>query len=617
MKILLLIPPLTQLNTPYPSTAVLKGFLQEQGHEVAHTDLGIELIHKVFSKDFIRQVFLTPPQNATKKLLRIYDEREAYINSIEQVLLFLQGKDNTLATRIINRSLLPEGPRFDETADMEWAFGAVGTDDKARHFATLYLEDLADYIREAVSPHFDLIRYAEHLAISAPSFDNIEQALQAPLDEVDKLILDLFTQQIEETKPELIGFSVPFPGCLYAALRCAQYAKQHFPEIPIVIGGGYPNTELRSLTDTQIFKYTDYILLDDGEIAMQRLCEFLQGKCTKENLIRCYYLDNDKIIYSGNEQENLPFSETGTPDFSGLPLDKYISLTELTNPMHKLWSNGRWNKMTVAHGCYWAKCAFCDCSLDYIRRYDAPSAKVVVDRMEAIMAQTAQSGFHFTDEALPPKLLKEIAHEILERKLTVSFWGNIRFEKSFTADLCYLLSEAGCVAVSGGLEVASDRLLKMMNKGVSLEQATQSCLNFTQAGIMVHTYLMYGFPTETEQETVDALEVVRQMFDEGLIQSAFWHRFTMTAHSPTGLNPEKYNADILPPKEQPSFAENGIEFTDHQLIDLDMLGDALRVATYNYMHGVTLDAPAHEWFEKKLAPAKVKRNFIRRIIKNS
>jgi len=615
MNILLTIPPLTQLNTPYPSTTVLKGYLQPKGHIVSQCDLGIELINAIYTKDFLTMVFDKEPDKKAKKLMRIYKDRDAYINSVDAVLRFLQGKDQNLATRIVNRSLLPEGPRFDQMADMEWAFGTAGVYDKARHLTTLYVEDLADYIREAIAPQFDLIRYAEQLAISAPSFENIEASLQQPLTIVDKLMLDLFEAQLIASKPELVGFSIPFPGCLYAALRCAQLIRSKYPNIKIAIGGGYPNTELRNITDTGIFQYIDFITLDDGEIAIERICNFLQGKCTEADLVRCFYLKNDNLIYSGNDDVNIPFAETGTPDFSGLPLDKYISLIELTNPMHKLWTDGKWNKMVMAHGCYWAKCAFCDCSLDYISRYDAPAASIVVDRMESIMNQTGQSGFHFTDEALPPKLLKEVAHEIIRRKLTVSFWGNIRFEKSFSEDLCYLLSDAGCIAVSGGLEVASDRLLKLMNKGVSLEQATRTARNFTSAGIMVHTYLMYGFPTETEQETVDSLEVVRQLFDGGLVQSAFWHRFTMTVHSPAGEHPEKFQAEIIPPTKAHNFALNGIEFTDSLNTDLEMLGDGLSIATYNYMHGIGIENPVNEWFEKQVEKTTVKRKFIQDILK--
>ncbi len=600
MNILLVTPPLTQLNTPYPATTVLKGFLSKNAQTVYQCDLGIELVNRIYTKKGLTE-------------LQLPDD---YINTIDAVVQFLQGKDKTLATRIANGTLLPEGPRFKNTANFEWAFGTSCMNDLALHLATLYIEDIADYIRENNSPHFDLIRYAEQISMSAPTFDKIEKEIENPAPSlIDGWMLELLDKKIKDLVPQLIGFSIPFPGCLYSALKCAQYIKKQYPNIKIVIGGGYVNTELRSMTDKRIFNYIDYALLDDGELSLLNLIKYLENKCSEEELIRCFYLDaNNSLVYSGNDSKNLPFIECGTPDFSDLPLDKYWSLMELTNPMHRLWTDGLWNKMTVAHGCYWAKCAFCDTNLDYIKRYDAPDAITVIDKMEKIMKQTGQSGFHFTDEALPPKLLKEMALEIIRRKKIFSYWGNVRFEKAFTADLCSLLAQSGCIAVSGGLEVASDRILKLINKGVSISQAAQSCRNLTESGIMVHAYLMYGFPTETMQETVDSLEVVRQLFDEGLIQSAFWHRYTMTIHSPSGTFPEKFGAKRIDaefhlPVSHP-FANNGIDFTDNQTIDLDALGAGLYKATYNFMHGIGLDLPLQDWFEIKIPKTSIRQSVV-------
>src|SRR6185312_5774405 len=142
----------------------------------------------------------------------------------------------------------------------------------------------------------------------------------------------------------------------------------------------------------------------------------------------------------------------------------------------------------------------------YIARYDLAAADLLVDRVEALCAETGQTGFHFVDEAAPPAGLRALAERLLARRVVISWWGNIRFEKTFTPKLTELLARAGCVAVSGGLEVASDRLLDRMKKGVTVAQVARVTRALTDAGIMVHAYLMYGFPTETEQETVDALE---------------------------------------------------------------------------------------------------------------
>ena len=139
----------------------------------------------------------------------------------------------------------------------------------------------------------------------------------------------------------------------------------------------------------------------------------------------------------------------------------------------------------MAHGCYWGKCTFCDISLDYIKVYEPLTAALLCDRMQTLVAQTGQTGFHFVDEAAPPALMRGLAIEILRRGLVVSWWANIRFEKSFTADLCVLLKASGCIAISGGLEVASDRLLALIDKGVTVAQVAQVTRNFTAAGIMV------------------------------------------------------------------------------------------------------------------------------------
>ena len=154
------------------------------------------------------------------------------------------------------------------------------------------------------------------------------------------------------------------------------------------------------------------------------------------------------------------------------------------------------------------------------------------------------------------------------------------------------------MAVSGGLEVASDRLLELMKKGVTVAQVARVTRAFTDAGIMVHAYLMYGFPTETTQDTVDALERVRQLFAAGCIQSAYWHRFAATAHSPIGMHPAQYGITLRPPPNI-TFAHNDIEFDDPTGTDHDFLGAGLRKALYNYMHGVGLEADVREWFEPR------------------
>ena len=595
MKALLVTPPLTQLNTPYPATCHLLGFLHSRNHNAEQMDLGIELIGRLFTGTMLKRIFEVASQHSrlSKANRIILQQADFYIRTIDPVMRFLGGKDATLAQRFCELTFWPESKRLPSDEDLEWGFGLIGNYDRATHLCTLFLKDLCDFINSTIDPHFELIRYAESLCLRLPEFRPLQNELQKPHTLIDTLMLDIFSQRMALCKPDLVGFSVPFPGNLYSALRCAQWIRQNFPQVKIVMGGGYVNTELRSLTDPALFDFIDYLVFDDGELPLLRIMD-------GGELIRTLYRDDAGSIIRVNfdSKENIPFAESGTPSYEGLLQNNYINMIELTNPMHALWSNGKWNKLMLAHGCYWGKCAFCDGALDYVKRFDQAPVELIVDRMEAVIAQTGQTGFHFVDEAAPPALLRKLAEEIIRRKLTVSYWTNVRFEKSYTPELCYLLAQSGCIAISGGLEVASPRILKMINKGITVESASESMRNFTEAGIMTHAYLMYGFPTETARETIDSLEVVRNLFANGWIQSAFWHRYAMTIHSPSGISPESVGAKHVDQPLAP-FANNEIPFTTSQEIDLDFYGKGLNLATYNYMQGAGYDIPVKKWFNSK------------------
>ncbi len=614
IQVLSLIPPMTQLNTPYPSTAYLTGFLRSRGIDAAQADLALALVLRLLSAEglaALREAALAVPEAGRSAPVNCFlDHYPRYARTIGPVITFLQGRDATLGHRIAGRGLLPEGPRFaaldayddeDGGDGLGWAFGALGTTDRARHLATLYLNDLADVIRDAVDPRFEFVRYAESLAAAQPSFDPLAQALAAPPNLVDRLLAELALAAVAEHRPQLVLLSVPFPGSVYGALRIAQAIRATHPEVRIALGGGFVNTELRELSEPRLFDLVDFVTLDGGERPVLSLVEHVRGERSRERLVRTFVRDEAGAVRFVNWPEpDIPFEEVGTPTWDGLPIEQYLSLLDMLNPMHRLWSDGRWNKLTVAHGCYWKKCSFCDVGLDYISRYDTASASTLADRIERIVAETGQTGFHFVDEAAPPKMLRALAEELLRRELAISWWGNVRFEKTFTPEVSELLAESGCIALSGGLEVASDRLLALMKKGVTVDQVARVTRGMADAGILVHAYLMYGFPTQTVQDTVDALEYVRQLFENGCIHSGFFHRFVCTVHSPVGQDPAAYGVELVPLPEG-RFARNDIGFIDPtpmpRGVDHDVLGRGLKKAIYNFMHGVGLEQDVRAWFE--------------------
>ncbi|MBI5508458.1 MAG: B12-binding domain-containing radical SAM protein [Deltaproteobacteria bacterium] len=623
---LLVTPPLVQLNTPYPATTVLTGFLRTRGYDVVQADPGLTWVLRLLSHAGVARILealdKTPASvRGLPAVAHVRDHRDQYLRLVEPMLALLQGHDFSLVHRVVARRLLPEGPRFahlgpegHEEEYLGWAFGSLGVTDQARYFATLFVEELCDAVRDGIDPEFALARYGETLAMSPPVIDPLLAALAHSERLTAKVLEQVTLELLERHAPDVVGMSVPFPGTVLGALRMAKTIRKARPLVKIVWGGGFVNTELRELTEPLLFEYVDAVTYDDGLTPLVALLEHYAGNRGVEGLVRTRTrVDGEVRWHDDRDVPDVAFADRGTPTYDGLPIHDYLGLIDQLNPMNRLWSDSRWNKLMVAHGCYWQKCAFCDTSLDYIKRYEPQDAERLVDQIEALVRETGSRGFHFVDEAAPPKVLKAMAVELLRRKLDIAWWGNIRFERAFNRELCELLARSGCIAVSGGLEVADERLLTLINKGVSIAQVATSTRAFQDAGIKVHAYLIYGFATETEQETINSLEVVRQLFAAGCLDSAFWHRLSVTAHSPMGKEPQKFGITLA--KRRPTtFALNDLEYDDPTPADHDMLGAGLKKAVYNYMHGLGMDSDVRSWFSQPVPEPTVAAEYVSRFL---
>ena len=577
--------PLTQLNTPYPSIAYLARSLRRRGVDCELRDLGIELVLRLFCGAGLQELFdeLEGIADLPGPARRALAMRARYEATVEPVIAFLQGRDGSLAQRIVDGPFLPCGPRF-ETADLS-AFGPMGGHDAARYLATLYLADIADLITECVDEGFALARYHAHLATAAESFDPLWDRLGR-----DTLVDRHLDALADTLSGEVVGLSVPFPGNLYGALRIGRRLKER--GVYVVMGGGYINTELRECSEERLWSCVDAMTYDDGEGPLWQILQEREGHEDKRHRTR---------LPSGLMQHECSDSTVSiAADYRGLQLDHYLQTIDTLNPAHRLWADGRWNKITLAHGCYWRRCTFCDVNLDYIARYQPARATELVDEIERLVEETGQRGFHFVDEAAPPKLLREVALELLARNVQISLWGNIRFEKSYDSDLCRLLAQAGLIAVTAGLEVANDRLLKLIDKGTTVEQVARVARAFGDAGVLVHGYLMYGFPTQSEGETVDSMELVRQLFQCGLLHSGFWHRFVLTRHAPIFQRPGDFAVELVPLRRS-AFAQNDIPHRDPEGADHDRFDAVLPLALQSWLRGEELDRPVHTWFEDPIS----------------
>jgi radical SAM superfamily enzyme YgiQ (UPF0313 family) len=624
MRTLLITPPMVQINAPYPATAYLAGVLREQGCAASQADASLMLALRLFSAAGVRKIGKALRPKARGMSVRHFRTHvRDYAETVDGVIRFLQGRDPSLAHRIVTRRYLPEGPRFDVLDESVDHHAPLSTHDLGVHLASLYLDDISDAIRDGVDSRFELARYGEKLAASAASFDGIAAALRRKPTLIDGMIDELAEELVLSHRPELVGLTVPFPGNVYGAFRMARRIKRLSPDTTVVMGGGYVSTELRDLSDPQVFDAVDFMVPDQGESTLLGLIRHLEdrklpllqlinadGVQAPDLLVHTFYRREGRVVQPVPGRPHPGGNGGGaTPDFTGLPLADYVSMVEMPNPMHRIWSCGRWNKLVLAHGCYWHRCGFCDTSLDYIGRYLPTPVDVLVRQIEDVIRQTGQTGFHFVDEAMPPALLRRLAEALIERRIQITWWGNIRFDKGFTPELAELLARSGCVAVTGGLEAATDRLLTLMDKGFTLGQAARVMRAFAEAGVLVHAYLMYGFPSQTAQDTVDALEFVRQLFEAGYLHSAHWHRFALTVHSPIYRTPERYGIRLLPMPEA-TFARNEALFEDSVICGHEALGRGLRKALYNYMHGVGLGFELQSWFHDPVPPPTMPTDFV-------
>ena len=599
-----------QFNTAYPAVPMLAAFLRRHHYPVEQADLSLALALRLFSPGGVNDVEKTLRRRFASRRcppsVRHFLSHHRQIESkVAAAVDFLQGNTPTWPKR------LPQGPRRQSMR------GLWDDDDpvaRARHHASLFLDEIADAVREGLDDRFELARYAEHLA-TAGDFEALHRALSRRPTLIDRWIDKEAETVWRRCRPTVVGITVPFPGTLYGAFRLARRMKALDPRITTVLGGGYVNTELRELYEPRVFDAFDFVTYDDGEIPLLRILEHRTKRRPLSHLVRTRRRQRGRVVWQDDTSApTLRHRDRPAPDLVPLQTAGYLAMAESPNPMHRLWSERRWIKLALAHGCYWHRCTFCDTCLDYIARFDPADADTIVGWMESAMAQTGQRGFHFVDEAAPPALLAAVARLILQRGLQVEWWTNIRFERHFTPELVSLLVRSGCLAVTGGLESGTDRLLALQCKGFEVTQAVRVMAAFSQAGILVHAYLMYGYPTQTAQETLDALELVRQLFAAEVLHSAYWHRFALTVHSPAFGQVNDLKMHLLDPGTT-GFARNEIPFSLPEGQDPTPFAPGLRRAVYNFMHGVGLGADLRTWFDFPVPRPRLARGFVRTVLR--
>lgn len=644
-------PPLVQLNTPYPSGAYLLSFFKDLystnkiNGQVKWYDLSTELFHKIFCKEGLSFIFNKTQSHALKladkyeqqnndnaafQLRRYISQSEKWCNWIDIIIKILCNGNREYTHEFVRSAHVPRGNRMEQYLSN---LNRDVTVEDSQILASLALADLADYITTVYDQNFALIRYAESLAVSTATFSQAEAQLNSPIltDFYKPLLQNIFQQTKGNT---LFCISIPFPGTFVSSLYTAQQIRSHYKnQAAISFGGGYINTELRNITDTKLFQYCDFISYDKGYgsyLSLFKDLNFHSENQTQNPILqkldgtqyyKITYNHNNKIIPA--QEENIEFQKQEcsiikklVPDFTQIDFSKSPKLTDDTNPMHRIWNDGSWLKIYMAYGCYWHRCAFCDTSLDYVKDFQTTNIQNLYNGIYEQAKKTGIYGIHFVDEACPPIGLQQLALSNCKQNPKLTFWGNIRFEKTFTRDLADLLSYGGLTAVSAGIEIATGSGLSTINKGTEIEHIISACCAFKEAGILIHSYMIFGFWNQTPQDLINSMETLRQMFQEGLLDSAFWHKFTLTKHSTVYKEWEQgKHPDLKPIPQSPTqFAQNNISFEGEE--KSQKYSDPLNAALNQWMHGQNLQKKVETYFPFKMPQPTIARNFVQSQIQN-
>ena len=648
MDIIIITPPVVQLNSPYPSGAYLKSFFNLSGHTARWYDLNIDLFHSLFSSEGLTKLFALSSENALKlaskaensgddftafNLRRYVSQKDRWIYWIDYITgILCSAKDGFSGRELAHQFLFsPFAPRGSRMENFLAGLSHEPSVDDVRLLCSLALADIADYITFAFDPAFSLVRYAESLTVDESSFSEIEKKISSPvMEHFYKPVLDAFSENalktLENTEKAscLVCISIPFAGTFIPALYTASYLKQKYgSRILISIGGGFVNTELRDASEPALSRYTDMISYDRGYGSYLMLDKkaFSNGDFhPSEKIYKMRFFYKDRVIeplWQDDDAEKLEKQMTVkvVPDYSDIDFSRYPRVCDAENPMHRLWSDGAWIKAYLAHGCYWHKCSFCDVNLDYVSGYCPGDVELLFNNLKECSRKKGVYGIHFVDEALPPALLYRFALLNARNNGHLYFWGNIRFEKTFSRDFADFLSYCGFGGVSAGLEAATGKGLENICKGTQIDGIVQACAAFKEAGILVHAYMIYGFWNDTAQDIIDSMETLRQFFKSCLLDSAFWHKFILTKNSRVfgewkkGLHPELH--PVLN-DDGSMFAKNNLHFKGEK--SYSKFGPGLDAALDSWMHGHNLEKKVQNWFDFPVPSPKVAKDFIDRQI---
>ncbi|MBC8179514.1 radical SAM protein, partial [candidate division KSB1 bacterium] len=164
----------------------------------------------------------------------------------------------------------------------------------------------------------------------------------------------------------------------------------------------------------------------------------------------------------------------------------------------------------------WGQCSFCKTDLPMIRCYQQPEYGILYNQLKLVIRDTGIHVFHFSDESNDLALLEYISKRLIDEEIKIKWYGHSRVDKGLTKERCKIFLEAGCEYLALGIESFNPRILRMMNKGITVN-LIEGVLNQIDGVLPLVAYMIVGFPTETEEEALEGFEKIQQFMKKGLI----------------------------------------------------------------------------------------------------
>lgn len=498
-KVLLIFPPVWEATQPYLALPTLVSYLKQHGvNQVSQWDLNLEFHDTFISSSYMANLLLSRSPNS-----------EFNVTETMQNLV----------------------PRLD------WAKGVLRS--KAYYEPEYFMQakSVLEQAYQVLSAFYaPSILTPEQFIMPYNSY-NSDQVNQATTDQELNPFIRFYKQQIlpeiEQLKPDLIGFSIADAYQVIPTMTLAKMIRQYWPQIHITIGGSLFSKfaeEIAKKPHPALDVFFHSLVKGEGEIPLLKLVEALDGQGELKDVPNLLFQDKHGTIHNNPMGTPASMNETLAPDFDGLPLNRYF-VPDLILPV------------LASRDCYWKDCAFCDHYVTYAPRYRLRKPEKMAEDLALLKQKYHTHLFSFGDETMSPNYARHLSNAIQEKQLTVKWSMLSRLQRGFDMDTCQLIKRAGGDFLIFGMESGSQRVLDLMAKGTRTEEAITVYQNLDQAGIYTHSFIFFGFPGESESDAHQTLRFVANHAE--VIHSLGVGYFSLKKFSPMFKKFEQYGIETV------------------------------------------------------------------------